>query len=73
MAALPLLLDADGVDVDVKDNKGRIPLFLAAEHGNKTVAWFLLRTSGVNPASKDEFGRTPLMIAEDEQREDVVR
>jgi ankyrin repeat protein len=30
-AVVALLLDTDGVDVDVKDNKGRTPLFLAAE------------------------------------------
>jgi ankyrin repeat protein len=68
-----LLVDTDGVDVDLKDNKGRTPRFLAAENGNEGVAWRLLRTSGVDPASKDVLGRTPLMIAEEEQREEVVR
>ena len=67
-----LLLDTDGLDVNLKDNKGRTPLFLAAENGNEAVAWLLFRINGVGPGSKDALGRTPLMIAE-EQREEVVR
>lgn len=67
MAVLALLLDTDGVDVDLKDNKGRTPLFLAADNANEAVAWLLLRTNGVDRGSTDALGRTPLMIAEEEQ------
>lgn len=52
--------------MDLKDNKGRTPLFLAAENGNEAVAWLLLRIKGVNPGSKDTLGRTPLMIVDKE-------
>lgn len=49
-----LLLDTDGVDVDLKDNKGRTPLFLAAENGNEAVVWLLLRTNGIDPGRKHQ-------------------
>jgi ankyrin repeat protein len=57
--------------VDVKDNKGQTPLFLAAENGNEVIAWLLLETNGVDPGSKDALGRTPLMIAEEQRRSKV--
>jgi ankyrin repeat protein len=67
-----LLLDTDVVDVDLQDNKGRTPIYLAAEDGNEAAVWLLLRTNRVDPYSEDSLGRTPLMIAEEEQREEVV-
>jgi ankyrin repeat protein len=52
---IALLLDTYGVDVDWQDNKGRTPLFLAAESGNEAAVWLLLRTNAVDPDSKDSI------------------
>jgi hypothetical protein len=68
-----LLLDTHGVDVDLKDTHGRIPLFLPAENGNEGVAWRLIIINGVDPGSKYALGRTPLRITEEDERENVLR
>ncbi|KAK5108065.1 hypothetical protein LTR62_008839 [Meristemomyces frigidus] len=49
--------------VDVKDKKGRTPLWLAAENGHEAIVKILLETGKVNPDSKDKTGRTPLLCA----------
>lgn len=52
-----------GFDVDCRDDKGRTPLSLAAEHGHHTLASSLVDTCLVNVDIKDEFGLTPFFWA----------
>ncbi len=60
---LKLILVANGVSPDVKDNFGRTPLCLAVRRGRETVARLLLSTDNVDPNSKDSGGTTPLSLA----------
>lgn len=51
-----LLVDTDGINVDLKDNKGRTLLFLVVENGYEGVAWLLPRTNGVDLGLKILLG-----------------
>lgn len=51
-----LLVDTDGINVDLKDNKGWTLLFLVVENGYEGVAWLLSRTNGIDLSLKILLG-----------------
>ncbi|KAL2866240.1 ankyrin repeat domain-containing protein [Aspergillus lucknowensis] len=61
------LLVKAGATVDCRDNRGRTPLFRAAEHA---AIWLLGK--GVSPDLRDEEGRTPLSWAAEDGRVEVM-
>ena len=61
---LHLLLGHNGVDADVRDNRGRTPLHYVCHFGPEGGAERVrhLLDSGANPRARDGFGRTPLVV-----------
>ncbi|RYC65044.1 hypothetical protein CHU98_g1135 [Xylaria longipes] len=72
-AIVQLFLNADGVDVDSKDNYGQTPLWVAARSGNECIVQLLLDMDGVDADSKHNNGTTPLWMAAESGHEAVVR
>src|SRR5438094_836685 len=64
------LLDV-GADVDIRDERGRTPLYVAAEQGHEGVVEILLaRKAAVNLATVK--GATPLYIATYQERAGTI-
>lgn len=51
-----------GAEVSAKDEKGRCPLYIAAQRGNVGIAQLLLDV-GASALQKDLNGKTPLCVA----------
>lgn len=61
LGAVRLFLKA-GINPNLKDNQGRLPLSIAAEKGYAEIARVLIE-AGASPALTDKYGRTPVRIA----------
>ena len=58
-----LLLDKQGIDVNVMDDNNDTPLHVVVQHGHADVVRLLLDRQGINVNQRDKSGRTPLYIA----------
>jgi hypothetical protein len=58
-----MLVENSEVDLNIRDNWGRSPLWEAASSGYKTIVELLLDSDKVDPEARDEQGRTPLLAA----------
>ena len=73
---LKVILQREGqgsVDVDARDEDGRMPLLWAAREGHEAVVKLLLATGKVDIDARDGNGRTPLLWAAREGHEAVVK
>ena len=61
-----------GINPNVRDSRGRLPLLVAAEEGQAEIAKTLLE-AGADPALTDRHGRTPEEIAYLRGHDNVVR
>ncbi|KAJ5109082.1 hypothetical protein N7456_005757 [Penicillium angulare] len=61
-----------GANVQAID-RGRTPLFLAAEHGNETIVKLLLETDGIDPDWRRWDDRTPLSSAAEHGHAEAVK
>jgi ankyrin repeat protein len=60
---VPMLLAADGIDVNVRDKNGKTALMLAVEFNNQQIIPMLLAANGIDVNVKDNNGKTALMLA----------
>ncbi|KAI9667662.1 MAG: hypothetical protein M1821_000479 [Bathelium mastoideum] len=72
-AVVRLLVGRKHVDINSKDQRGRTPLWWAAEKDHVAVVQLLINHENINVDSKDEEGRTPLWIAAANGRSHVVQ
>jgi len=70
LAAVRLFLRA-GINPNVKDSQGRLPLLIAAEMGDAEIARTLVE-AGASLALTDQYGRTPMRVALLREHDDVV-
>ncbi len=74
---LKVILQREGqgsVDVDARDEDGRMPLLWAAREGHEAVVKQLLATGKVDTNARDDvYGWTPLLWAAEEGHEAVVK
>jgi len=68
--AVRLFLKA-GINPNVKDEQGRLPLVIAAERGHAEMARTLVE-AGASLALTDKFGRTPMKIALLREHDEVL-
>lgn len=61
-----------GADVNIKDNRGQTPFWMAAAHGSADLVQMLL-DRGADIGSRDNEGETPLMVAAENGHTSVVR
>lgn len=71
LEAVRLFLQA-GINPNLKDLQGRLPLLIAAERGYAEIVRLLLE-AGANPALTDKHGRTPMRIALSRRHDEVVK
>ena len=57
-----LLLNADGVDFNSRDNWGYTPLLCAARKGNGHLVGLLIEQDGIDLLSKSLLDETPLSL-----------
>jgi ankyrin repeat protein len=63
LPALKFLLERDGIQVDLKDRRGRTALHLAAERGHEEMTGLLVDLGGADVTERDEYDHTPLMAS----------
>ncbi|KAJ2988192.1 hypothetical protein NUW58_g4110 [Xylaria curta] len=68
-----LLATIDDVNVNSMNNRGRTPLYWAAENGQEEVVNLLLQKGGVDPDRKDFYDETPLFAAARNGRDAIVK
>ena len=68
-----ILINAEGIDLDTRDNSGRTPLSHAAGNGNLGVVSRLIATKKVDKDFQDYNGRTPSKWASLEHHDAVVK
>ncbi|KAF9776323.1 hypothetical protein IL306_005521 [Fusarium sp. DS 682] len=68
-----LLLNADKVSINARDQDRQTPLSLAAKYGRTAAVKLLLNTGKANIMARDEFGRTSLSRAAEEGHVDVAQ
>ncbi|KPM43212.1 hypothetical protein AK830_g3350 [Neonectria ditissima] len=71
-ASIKVLLADSRVEVNLRDNQGRTPLFLAASEGFAEAVKLLLDEGGADPELADDDGETALERAERGQHDEVV-
>ena len=67
------LIKQDGVQIDLKVDRGRTPLLWAAMRGHEAIIRLLIERDGVQINSKDDEGRTPLSSAAEIGQEAIVK
>ncbi|KAH6877111.1 ankyrin repeat-containing domain protein, partial [Thelonectria olida] len=72
-AILSLLLDGDGIDINVNKNDGRTPLYMASRNGDEAIVKLLLNCSDIDVNAKDRYGRTSLYLAAEEGNEAIIK
>ncbi|XTI84718.1 ankyrin, partial [Cenococcum geophilum] len=72
IAVVKLLLINNTINPNLKDNVGRIPLFLAARNGSRKLFKLLLSNNRVKPDTKNYYALILLLIAVANRREEVV-
>jgi hypothetical protein len=65
------ILNADGINVNSKDNYGQTALHIAASRGLAEIVKLLI-TKGADPDIKDRAGKTPLILAEGKGHKEVA-
>jgi len=68
-----LLANAEDIDPDQRDNRGKTPLIWASEYGHTNVVETFLSDSRVDPNRQDNEGREPLHWAAGNGNTDVVK
>ena len=62
-----------GLDPNIKDNKGRTPLHLAALYNNKLALQYLLQLPSINYKLVDNFGSSPLHTAAGKANPEILK
>ncbi|CUS14286.1 unnamed protein product [Tuber aestivum] len=68
-----LLLQHNGVKVNLAERTGKGPMHIAACTGMESIVWILLQDERVEVDNMDDYGRTPLWWAAMEGHEGTVR
>ncbi|KAI5785379.1 hypothetical protein FPQ18DRAFT_86745 [Pyronema domesticum] len=72
-SVVKLLLQADGIDINSKDNNGRTALSWASNSGHHSVVKLLLQAESVDINSRDDIGWTALLRASRNGHDSVVK
>ena len=72
-AVIPLLLAHPDIDINLKNNKGYTPFFIACEYGYTSCVREMLKDSRVNLKETDNGGYTPLWLAAANVHLDVIK